>query len=738
MRKRVALALLVLGCHLQLTAQELQRADSLHRQLSTVMHDTLRIRKLISLGKALVPELPDSALATCNMALRLAGHKGWRKGVPMAYAGLAEIHHVIGNNDTALAFFELAAAEFESIQNMTSLAEVQERAAVVYRLTGNSDKARNLFDMALGNYRNVGNDRGTASVLGNHGLLLKELGDYRTALEYLEESMLQYTRIGDLMGVNDQLGNIGIVHRAQGNYITALEYYFRSLKIAEKQGWQDRISARLSNIGTVYIAQKDHARALSYLERALRIDESLGMRKAMAVKMGNIGIVHSEMNEFDKALEYYGKALEIDAELGILDGIARHTGNIGNVYKRQADGASDPAHRKQLLRKALSQYEKAYGMSVALKNRSYIAADLITIASVHTALKDWDAAERLLREARSIAEEDNFVLQKKEVYNKMADMFAAKGEFQKAFENYRLFVNLRDSISDENNTREVMELQFQYDQEKRDLLLWAEQQQNAAVAAESLKRKNLQRNASLGGLVLMMLLAGVFLVQRNSISKEKQRSEDLLLNILPYETAKELKDHGSSEAKLIDHVTVLFTDFKGFTALSEQVTPKELVQDLNECFSAFDSICEKYRIEKIKTIGDAYMAAGGVPTVNSTHALDVTRAAIEMRDFIESGKERKRATGLPFFEIRIGIHTGPVVAGIVGIKKFQYDIWGDTVNIASRMESSGEVGQINISEDTYMQVKDHFYCRPRGQVQAKGKGLMSMYFVASEKPILTA
>jgi class 3 adenylate cyclase len=241
---------------------------------------------------------------------------------------------------------------------------------------------------------------------------------------------------------------------------------------------------------------------------------------------------------------------------------------------------------------------------------------------------------------------------------------------------------------------------------------------------------------------------------RTEIQKEKEVSEGLLLNILPAEVAQELKRNGAAEARSIDEVTVLFTDFKGFTAMSEVVGPKDLVHDLNECFSAFDRITEKYGIEKIKTIGDAYMAAGGLPTPNTTHATDVIKAALEMRDFIAEGKARKIAAGLPYFEIRIGVHTGPVVAGIVGVKKFQYDIWGDTVNTASRMESSGEVGQVNISEATYrsvvgsqLSVDGHgegsrtsndqplttpaFVFTPRGKVQAKGKGEMEMYFVSS-------
>ena len=213
------------------------------------------------------------------------------------------------------------------------------------------------------------------------------------------------------------------------------------------------------------------------------------------------------------------------------------------------------------------------------------------------------------------------------------------------------------------------------------------------------------------------------------LGSEKERSDLLLLNILPAEIAEELKLTGTAEAKLIEQVTVLFTDFKGFTEASEKLSPQELVSEINQCFTHFDRITGKYGIEKIKTIGDAYMAVGGLPTKNDTHAIDVVNAALDIQNFMEKLRIEKTSEGLPCFEIRIGIHTGSVVAGIVGVKKFQYDIWGDTVNTASRMESSGEVGKINISGSTYLSIKDKFNCHHRGKISAKGKGEIDMYFV---------
>jgi class 3 adenylate cyclase len=213
---------------------------------------------------------------------------------------------------------------------------------------------------------------------------------------------------------------------------------------------------------------------------------------------------------------------------------------------------------------------------------------------------------------------------------------------------------------------------------------------------------------------------------------EKDRSDKLLLNILPEGTAKELKDNGKVTPQKFDSVTVMFTDFEAFTKYSQDLTPELLVKSVDYHFSKFDQIIEKYGLEKIKTIGDSYMCAGGLPIPTKDHAQKMLHAAFEIRDFIENIKSSE-VREITHFNIRIGIHTGPVVAGVVGLKKFAYDIWGDTVNIASRLESNSEPGKINISENTYQLIKESFDCEYRGEIKAKNKGMMKMYYVHNKK-----
>jgi class 3 adenylate cyclase len=226
----------------------------------------------------------------------------------------------------------------------------------------------------------------------------------------------------------------------------------------------------------------------------------------------------------------------------------------------------------------------------------------------------------------------------------------------------------------------------------------------------------------------------IFLEQKveertHELREAMQKSDDLLLNILPEAVAFELKEHGKTKAKTYGLVTVLFTDFKDFADISSKMSPELLVDEIDTCFSAFDSIVTRHGVEKIKTVGDAYIAVAGLPVPTHHHAEKAIEAAIEIRDFISKRREEKISRGEAPFEIRLGIHTGPVVAGIVGTKKFAFDIWGDTVNLAARMEQNGEPGKINISDKTYELVRNKFHCTHRGKIAAKNKGNVDMYFV---------
>ena len=209
------------------------------------------------------------------------------------------------------------------------------------------------------------------------------------------------------------------------------------------------------------------------------------------------------------------------------------------------------------------------------------------------------------------------------------------------------------------------------------------------------------------------------------ILDEKKKSDELLLNILPKQVADELKSSGKATTKIFENVTILFTDFKDFTLMASSISPIKLVEELNEIFSHFDDIMATFQIEKIETIGDAYFAACGVPEKNNDHAIKCIEAAKQMFRYLEERNEKNEIQ----WEMRAGIHSGPVVAGVVGKKKYAYDLFGDTVNTASRMETNGEVGKINISETTYELIKEKYNCIPRGQINAKGKGNLNMYFV---------
>jgi PAS domain S-box-containing protein len=222
--------------------------------------------------------------------------------------------------------------------------------------------------------------------------------------------------------------------------------------------------------------------------------------------------------------------------------------------------------------------------------------------------------------------------------------------------------------------------------------------------------------------------------QKQLIEAEQEKSERLLLNILPFEVARQLKSKGRAGTRFYKHVSVLFTDFKGFSTISKELEPKTLVSKLDEYFIRFDEIIGTHYLEKIKTIGDAYMCAGGLPLRNNSNPIDAVLAGLEIQHYMGIINEENRKLNVPVWELRIGVHTGSVVAGVVGKKKFAYDIWGDTVNIAARMQEKGEIEKVNVSGATYEYIKDYFDCEYRGKIEAKNVGKIDMYYVIRLKP----
>ncbi len=547
------------------------------------------------------------------------------------------------------------------------------------------------------------------------------------ALVDWEQSLSVFEEIGDANGVANMLNNLGAVHFNQGGDEKAIEYYLRSLRAAEEIRDTLRIATALVNIGAVYFNKHEtHNLALDYYLKALPLSELLGNQDAIGTTAVNLGEIYLEQNKDDSALYYFEKALTAYRQTA--------TGNV--PYALNSMGKVF-AKRKEFPQ-AIKYQNDAYQLASSQDNRLEMAQSLLGLASTYELQGNYPAAIASFNRAKLIAQEINASYQLKDAYEGLAESYAKISDYRNAYEYHTRFSGIKDTLYNVEMSKRVEALMLNSEIQKKqgqiDLL-----EKDQALRESDLRRQKAIRNATaLTGLLLLVMVGGLFnrykYVRKTNkiIADEKERSDKLLLNILPVETAEELKEKGSATPKHYDIVSVLFTDFKGFTNIAEKLSPQELVEELNQCFLAFDRIIDRHHLEKIKTIGDAYMCAGGIPAANTTNPVDIVKAALEIREFMEQLKRDRDAQGKEYWELRIGIHTGPVIAGVVGKNKFAYDIWGDAVNTASRMESSGIPGQVNISGATYQHIKDHFVCTHRGRIPAKNKGEIDMYIVERE------
>ena len=601
------------------------------------------------------------------------------------------------------------------------------------------------------------------------GYIMRAQALYDSSFYYYESAFAIYMELQDTVNAAQQLTSLGVISQEQTKYDQSIAYHQQSLALFEKIGAEEDVATTLNNMANTYRLQGDLGTAIAQYTRGLEIFERSGNQTYLGYFHLNIGTIYEDLGDEEKTIEHYRKSYYSYLEVNDPEGLGLAMGALATYYLNQDEldsalylnqqavlhfreghnphGLSTSLHNMGSVlqsrgsrERALRYFEEAREIRRVAGDQSGEAGSIIGIAGIYleradsaSAVGNDQLARALRREAQAMGEEAYAMAAPLGAFEAVQDASLLLYEVYKltnrpadALRMHEVYLESRDSLTSDNNRRAVLRTEYQHAFDQQHLADSLEFARKEAVKDLTIAKNeadlNTQRvviGATIGGLLLLLVLA--YFIYRG-----KKRSDELLLNILPEETAEELKKHGSAEAKQHDEVTVLFTDFKGFTQMAEHLTPKALVEQIDECFKAFDLIMEKYGVEKIKTIGDAYMAAGGVPTSKPGHTKDVVKAALEIRDFMLKRRAANRDEG---FEIRIGLHTGPVVAGIVGIKKFSYDIWGDTVNTASRMESSGAVGQVNISASVYQRVEHDFKTEYRGEIEAKGKGKISMYFV---------
>lgn len=553
--------------------------------------------------------------------------------------------------------------------------------------------------------------KGSAGAYLRLGQVYNNLGNYDESQFYLSKALTYSTekRSTAIIYVN-----IGINHYEMGNYPEALKNYLTGLKIFEDIGDKKAIGSVYNNIANIYTDMGNYEEALKNHLAALKIREANNDKRGLAGSYLNIGNIYFYEGNYADAMSNYLEAKEMYAELDDKTEVALAYDHIGSIYKNQ-----------QKYQEALQNYNAALAIQEAINEKDGMALSYTNIGTTFVENGRASEGKKWLTKGLALSREIGIKTTIQDAYLGLARADSALGNYRDAYAHHKMYLVYRDSIANTKNTEKIVQQKMQYEFDKKESQSKAEQE----MTKKELQRQKILRNSLIAGFSVVLLFAVLFLNQRNKIRKEKKRSDELLLNILPDEVANEIKQNGRSQPKTFSMVTVMFTDFVDFTRVSQHISAELLVAELDHCFSAFDKMLQHYKIEKIKTVGDAYLCAGGLPISNFTHATDIVNAAIEIRNFMLERKKEKEAKGEIPFQIRIGIHTGPVVAGIVGVKKYAYDIWGDTVNVAARMEQHSEAGKINMSGSTYELVKDKFKCVHRGKIQAKNKGEIDMYFV---------
>jgi len=543
-------------------------------------------------------------------------------------------------------------------------------------------------------------------------------------IKYGKQALELAKKINWDFGKVKSYNSLGINYKAKSNYPKALDNYFKGLKIAEKLKLKSSQAGFLGNIGVIYHHKSDNTKSIEYFQKALKINEELGDTIKVANDLLGLGSVYGFISDYPKSIDYFIKALEIYKEIDNKDGIALCLGNLGNIYSFQSDYPKALEYYFEVLEYYKDSKNKS-GEARILGNIGYsyllMSQDKAINNSENKFQLKLDKEVNLNKSIRySILALDLF----KETGDKfsisnskknLSEAYQLKGDYKKAFETYNEYKTLKDSIfSSENNTK-IANLEAKRESELKE--------KEIVILKKDKENEKLQRYAMFGGIAGLGIIIGLILIQR-------RKSEKLLLNVLPAKIAKRLKAKEHPIADLFDNASIIFIDLVSFTKMSSNANPKEIVALLNDIFTLFDKLADKHGLEKIKTIGDAYMAVAGIPEIQADHSKRAAQMALDIK---KEMKDFKTSDGTEI-KFRIGIDCGAVVAGVIGEKKFIYDLWSDAVNTASRMESTGESGQIQITENFKTELEKfegNWNFTFRGEFEIKGKGLMKTYYLGN-------
>jgi len=648
-----------------------------------------------------------------------------RADVFLADISLADSARVKMRFDTAEAHYNVLISKFRSEGNNPRLVQIYQKLAQAYDQIGNTKKSLANYLIIADLIERFGNYQEQALLYNNLGRQYTSLHAYETALRYfrLAEDRCAYINC-DYPEV--LWANIGVALHNTGDSKQGIVYLQKALAILTARKDQVALANLEHLLAGVYLSSNDTYNALIHNDIAIQLAQQTKQPTVLANAYRTAADAYQDLYDFEKAFDYYRQYLNVLDSVRVSDQIRQQRLS----QQRGLLAAAEGQIRYLITRQNFKDLEFQQGQ---------YEQERLKLINEKLALEIRQSEDKAL-----LLSKQNEVDQSK-IKAQELEAFRARQELRLIAQNLasekqaRLNIDLRRQVEIDrahslaDSTRNAQENEIlRRDKDLSDQRLRA-------------KERLQQYSYWLGCLLLLILVllgvgfllarrAGRRLREQNSqiqaqnieIQEERRKSDRLLTNILPEEIADELKAHGYALPRMYESATVIFTDFVNFTKSSSLLSPEQIIDELNDCFLAFDEICDQHGLEKIKTIGDAFMCAGGLPLPNKTHPQDAVHAALKMLTWLNNRSSTN--PGALLRDMRIGIHTGPVVAGVIGKNKFAFDIWGDAVNLAARLEEHGEAGRVNISKTTAEAVKGQFKITYRGQQEVHNKGMVDMYF----------